>query len=125
MRPRILPISGPAQSGVVDGAGGRIVYWAWRETSGATSATFRLWDGSNNGGALIAPITLQPNESVREFPGFHSLPYRVGLFLEVLSGSVEGQITVVPWREGDSDFGVPVIVVGTVDLQVNEILSGG
>lgn len=101
------------------------MYWAWRETSGASTATFRLWDGSNNGGAMVAPFTLQPNESVREFPGFHSLPYRVGLFLEILSGTIEGQVTVVPWSERDGEWGVPVIVVGSVDLTVNEIALGG
>jgi hypothetical protein len=109
----------------VDGRGGRIVYWAFRETSGASPATFRFWDGSSNGGLLVAPISLDPGESIREFPGFHSLPYRIGLFLEVLSGTVEGQVTIVPVEEWPEGGGIPVFVVGSVDLTVNEYLGGG
>lgn len=121
MRPRILPIPGPASSGPVDGRGGRIVYWTFRETSGTAGAIFRFWDGSSNQGALIAPFSLDPGESIREFPGFHSLPYRVGLFLEILSGTIEGQVTIVPVEEWPEGGGIPVFVIGSVDLTFNQI----
>lgn len=121
MRPRIIPIGSPAASGVVDGRGGRIVYWTFRETSGVAGAVFRFWDGSNNQGALVAPFSLDPGESIREFPGFHSLPYRVGLFLEILSGTVEGQVTIVPVDEWPEEGGIPVFVIGAVDLTFNQI----
>lgn len=87
-------------------------------------AIFRFWDGSNNAGSLVAPFSLDPGESVREFPGFHSLPYRVGLFLEIVSGVVEGQVTIVPVEEWPEGGGIPVFVIGSVDLTVNAYGSG-
>jgi hypothetical protein len=121
MRPRILSIPGPAVSGPVDGRGGRIIYWAFRETSGGAGAIFRFWDGSNNQGSLVAPFTLDPGESVREVPGLHGVPYRVGLFLEVLSGTIEGQVTIILAEDYPESGGVPVFVVGSVDLTFNQI----
>jgi hypothetical protein len=97
------------------------VFWTFRETSGGAGATFRLWDSSGNSGALVAPFSLDPGESIREFPGFHSLPYRVGLYLEVLSGTFEGQVTIVPVEEWPDEGGIPVFVIGSVDLTVNNI----
>lgn len=123
MRPRLLPIPGPAASGPLDGRGGRIVFWTFRETTGGAPATFRVWDGSSAAGALIAPFSLDPGESVREFPGFHSLPYRVGLFLEVITGTFEGQVTIVPVEEWPEGGGIPVFVIGSVDLTFNS--TGG
>jgi hypothetical protein len=100
------------------------VYWSWRETSGTTAAIWRLWDGSNNAGALVAPFSLNAGESIREFPGFHTLPYRVGLFLEVLSGTIEGQVTIIPWGEKEGEYGMPVVIVGSVDLTLNAYGTG-
>jgi hypothetical protein len=118
MRPRILPIGSPAISGVVDGRAGHIVYWALRETSGTNPAMFRLWDGSNNQGSMIAPFSLDPGESIRENSGMHSLPYRVGLYLEILSGTIEGQITSVLWDDWPEQGGIPVFVIGSVEIDV-------
>lgn len=120
MRPRIISINTPAVSTQLDGRGGVITYWAFRETTGNATATCRLWDGSGNGGALIAPITLAANESIREFPGHHALPYHSGLFLEVLSGSIEGQVTVIALEEWPHEGALPVFVVGSVDLTLND-----
>lgn len=123
--PRVLTIPGPAASGVVDGSGGRVVYWAFRETSGAATATFRLWDSSNAAGTMLTPFQLAAGESIREFPGFHTLPYRVGLFLEVISGAIEGSISVLPWADEDDAGGVPVYIVGGVNIEFNEMGGGG
>lgn len=120
MRPRILSVQAPATSRALDGRGGRIVYWSWRETSGAGSSSFRLWDGSSAVGRLVGTFSLLPNESVREFPGFHSLPYDTGLFLEVLAGTFEGQVTIIPVDEWPDAGGIPVFVIGSVDLTVFE-----
>jgi hypothetical protein len=124
VNPRVFSVPGPAQSGSLDGAGGRLVFYAWRETSGVSPAVIRLWDGSNNQGSLLLPISLNPNESIREIPGMHTLPYEVGLFLEVVSGTVEGQVTTVVLGEGHQGYGIPVYVIGSVDLTINEMAGG-
>ena len=101
------------------------MYWAWRETSGVSTATFRLWDSSSNNGTLVAPFTLNQGESIREFPGFHNLPYKVGLFLEILSGTVEGQVSVIPYgTDDDESGGVPVVIVGGLNIEFNEFGGG-
>lgn len=124
MRPRVFTVPGPAVSGSLDGAGGRIAFYAFRETSGASAAVIRLWDGSNNAGNLLLPISLNPGESVREVPGMHTLPYEVGLFLEVVSGTVEGQVTTLELPSHAEGWGIPVFVIGSVDLTVNEYAGG-
>lgn len=124
MNPRVFSVQGPAQSGSLDNASGRLVFYAFRETSGVSVATIRLWDGSNNQGNLLLPISLNPNESIREIPGFHTLPYETGLFLEVLSGTVEGQVTTVDLGKAHEGYGVPVYVIGSVDLTINEMGGG-
>jgi hypothetical protein len=117
VRPRILTVTAPGSSGLLDGAGGRVVWWAWRETSGTAGAVLRLWDGSGPNGGLLVPISLNAGESTRDFPGWHSLPYRTGLFLELVVGSIEGQVTVVPWAD-DEHWGVPVLVMGNVTVDI-------
>lgn len=119
MIPTVLTVPAPGVSGVLDGSGGRLVFYAFRETSGVSSAVVRLWDGSSNQGNLLLPVSLNPNESIREIPGLHSLPYQVGLFLEVVSGQVEGQVTTVELDWGGGGGGLPVFVIGSVDLTVN------
>lgn len=119
MIPAVLTVAAPGASQVLDGAGGRLAFYAFRETTGVGAAVLRLWDGSNNGGNLLLPISLNPNESIREIPGMHTLPYQVGLFLEVVSGQIEGQVTTVPLDYGGGEGGLPVFVVGSVDLTVN------
>ncbi|MGH7748059.1 MAG: hypothetical protein ACREQ5_25370, partial [Candidatus Dormibacteria bacterium] len=91
-------------SAVLDNASGRVVWWAWRETTGAAPATFRLWDGSNNGGQLLVPFSLSANGSTRDYPGLHSLPYSIGLYLEVLTGTVEGVVMVISVNH-DEEYG--------------------
>lgn len=118
MRAHHLNVPSPAASGLLDGGAGKVTWWGFRELSGTGGAAFRLWDGSNTTGRMIAPFSLNPSESVREWPGAHSLPYVTGLYLEVISGSFEGTIQVVNTLE-DYGEGMPVVVIGTVDVEVN------
>ncbi len=119
MRPHLLPVPGPAVSGPLDNAGGRVVYWSFAETAGAV-AKFRLWDSSSAAGVILATFSFVANQSVREFPGFHSLPYKTGLFLEVESGAIEGVVSVLPFTDNDTEQeGVPVFIIGSVELDIN------
>lgn len=70
--------------------------YALAETTGAASAAIRLRDGNLAAGEVIARVDLLANESVRDFWTPHGVRVATGhLFLEVVSGSVEG---VVFWK---------------------------
>lgn len=70
--------------------------WGFAETTGTAGASLRLRDGNSATGEVFIRVNLASNESTRDyFPkdGVHCLTGRV--FIEVLSGSVEG---VIYWR---------------------------
>lgn len=84
---RILPAAGNVKA---------LLGWAFAETTGQATATIRIRDGLTANPQVFARINLAANESTRDF----ILPYGIKcttgeLFLEVLSGSVEG---VIFWR---------------------------
>lgn len=67
--------------------------WSITETTGSARASLRIWDGVVSGGVRnYGLITLDPGESTRDaFP----LALEIlsgGLFLQVLSGSIEGAV---------------------------------
>lgn len=118
---RLRPLiggNGAIASGVIDNRSGRIGFYSFTETSGGGTAKVRLWDGSAAGTGLIASITLLASESTRDPITMHGLPYSTGLYLELVSGTVEGQVFSLLQR--DWDEGQPVIVIGTVDVNVQE-----
>ena len=122
MRPIVLQAA-PAASGALYNAAGRVVWWSWRNTSTTTPAVLRLWDGSSAAGRLLFTISLAPTESTRDFPGWHSLPFDIGLWLEVVSGAMEGVVAIVPEDAWPGD-GIPVVVVGGVTVNV-DMPAGG
>lgn len=76
--------------------------YAVAETTGAATAAIRLRDGNNANGEVIARINLVANESVRDFWTPAGVRVFTGhLFLEVLSGSVEGVVYWTPQYEGN------------------------
>ena len=84
----IHPHSGTQQVHVVEG-------WALAEMTGSAPARVRIHDGADANGDLMASITLAANESVRDFLIPQALTTRSGsgaLYVEVVSGSVEGAI---------------------------------
>lgn len=121
MQPRVTPVPATSQSAAVDGSSGRLVFYSWRETSGAAKAVFRLWDGSSNQGVMLLTFSLDPGESVREIPGMHTLPYEVGLFLEIVSGTVEGSLVSTDLGNVEESPGMPVYIVGSVDLSIGNL----
>lgn len=69
--------------------------WSVRETTGAAAAVFRLHDGRDVNEPVLASANLAANESIRD--NFATPGLRVttgGIFLEVVSGSIEGVIYV-------------------------------
>lgn len=70
--------------------------WSVAETTGTAGAAIRLHDGQNITGEAIVRINLAANESTRDlFPRKGIECYTGRVFLEVISGSVEG---VLYWR---------------------------
>lgn len=67
--------------------------WALAESTGSASAKVRLRDGTTAGGLLIATITLAQGESARDFFPVETPELRGNaIYLEVVSGSVEGAV---------------------------------
>lgn len=108
---------------MLDGAAGRIVYFAFRETSGTAKAVIRLWDGSGAKGKLLLPLALAEGTSTASFPGFHSLPYTIGLYLQVVTGTVEGSVSIIPEVEWPGE-GIPVVVTGGITVTVQVPTTG-
>lgn len=70
--------------------------WSVAETTGTAGAIVRLHDGSQTTGEVFTRINLVANESVRDiWPGKGIRCFTGRVFLEVVSGSVEG---VLYWR---------------------------
>jgi len=93
--------------------------YSWRETSGTTGAIFELYDGSGAGGILVDTIALSAGQSTRDYFLSDEYEYYGGLYLLVVSGTFKGVVVVEPWHQ-DEDSGMPVIVVGSVTVNVEE-----
>jgi len=93
VRPRTINF--PAASGQLTNEAGCIGYFAVKNTSNSAAAAFRLWDGSTNAGYEILPINLAANESTSDRIGWHYQRFETGLYYELLSGGVEGSISVM------------------------------
>jgi hypothetical protein len=79
-----------------------MVGYAVCETTGAASASFRLRDGNNANGEVIARVNLLAGESVRDVLTPRGIRIFTGhLFLEWLSGSIEGVVFWKPQLHGN------------------------
>ena len=90
-----LVIELPAASGVLYNRAGCLLLHATRETTGTGSAVYRLYDGSNTGGKVVLPVSLTASESTRDFFGRCVIPFHQGLFYELVSGTIEGDVVVL------------------------------
>lgn len=82
----------PSGNGRLTTAAGRLVGFALRETSGAASAVVVIRDGADATGAVLAPVTLGPGESVRDWFGPAGVNIAAGCFVHIVSGAVEGAV---------------------------------
>lgn len=89
----IVPL--PSASGLLVNGSGCLLMHATRETTGTTPATYRLFDGSGTGGELLLPVSLTAGQSTRDFVRRCVLPFRQGLFFQIVSGAVEGSVSVL------------------------------
>ena|SRR6185437_3108395 len=79
------------QSGRLSTSAGRIAGYSLHETSGAT-ALVKLHDGNDAAADLVAVISLVANESPRAWMLPGGIAFSNGLFVNVVSGSIEGVI---------------------------------
>lgn len=92
---RRVSVTFPAQSGLLANLAGCLLVQTARETSGAAVATYRLWDGTGTDGRLIVPVGLPAGASVSDNFYRCVMPFRQGLFYELVAGAVEGAATVL------------------------------
>lgn len=62
-----------------------------RETSGTTTATVRIFDGTSAAGTVLDEIALGPGESAREYYPDGSLTASKGIYVQV-TGQVTGSV---------------------------------
>lgn len=73
---------------------GILAGFSFAESTGSASASFKLYDGLDRSGQLIAVINLNDSESVRDWFGVFGVYFQTGLTIDVISGSVEGAVYV-------------------------------
>lgn len=92
---RPLPVGAVSSPGAaIDWGDWYLAGWSFRETTGTAAAAFDLIDGGDANGVIIASVTLQPNESIRDDVGGHMLTVRSGLFIAVTAGTVRGAVWI-------------------------------
>lgn len=88
-----VPISGASQALIT--AAVRYNGFSLCETSGTASAKVRLWDNAAAAaGSLLDVVTLTAGESAREHYPDSGIEAASGIFVQVVSGAVEGAIRV-------------------------------
>lgn len=73
----------------------RILWHAFKETTGAAGASYDIMDGNAPDAKILLPVTLAANESTRDFFGPHGLEVNNAVFVRVNNGSIVGNITTV------------------------------
>lgn len=90
MAVKVVPFTG--SGAIVDRAG---VYFGFavRET-GAASASFNIYAGTDNTGVLLDPVRLNANETSGDFYGPQGLEAPIGIYVELVSGTIVGSVRV-------------------------------
>lgn len=86
------PVS-PAGGILVIGTGA-LAGFSFRETAGAT-AVLRLRDGNSTSGDIISVASFAANESIRDWFALPGITYKYGVYIEVVSGAIEGALYLV------------------------------
>lgn len=89
-----ITVQFPSASGQLIGEGGCLTWHAAFESSGSASAQYSLWDGTTNAGDNLMTVTLSSGQSTRDFIHIHHMPFYKGLFWQLDSGAVKGQVIV-------------------------------
>jgi hypothetical protein len=80
-----------------DSGPGTIAGFAFRELTGADTATVTFHDGIDANATVIFELNLAANESSRDWYGSDGISYRYGLYVNISAGSAIGNLfSVVP-----------------------------
>lgn len=94
----VPPLAGPGGQRVLQGAG-RFCGWSLIETTGAATAVIELYDGMDTTGQLLAVADIVGSSPTQPQLDHEGVELRIGLFLNVISGTVRG---VVWCRTGEA-----------------------
>lgn len=92
---RAISINLPSASELILNGSGCLVWHSSHETTGSAAAEYRLWDSDTNSGQLLIPVSLTSGESTRDYIQAHHLEFRTGLYFELVSGALEGMVSVL------------------------------
>lgn len=99
MKIQNLQIAAGAASQPVASGACRLIFESFKETTGVATASFEITDGNAAGADVLLEITLQPNESTRDYWGRHGIKAESGIYFNLISGSVKGNLGVVTEHE--------------------------
>ena len=88
-----IPFAASASSKALTTRDGILAGFTFISTGGAAAAC-RIWDGSSNNGTMLASLEMALNAGEVAGPGVDGPLFEVGLYLEVVTGSVEGVVWV-------------------------------
>ena len=94
-RTLLVPVPVTTQSQALFAGDSLVVGWSFKETTGAAAAELWLIDGNDANGMPFAFITLSAGQSTRDLTNDFGLNVTTGLFVRVVSGSVQGSVWVV------------------------------
>ena len=112
-----IPLNAVSASTQLYYAGGYVARLSLREATGSAPVSLQIYDGSNTSGVLIdAPYLAANGWSETRFNPW-DYPFDGGLYLNVVSGSVSGCITIVA-KDHEHAGITPVVLVNPEVLSV-------
>lgn len=81
---------------VLSSSAGRLAGVTLHETSDTDRAVVKIHDGFDNTGDLLTVVSLAAGESVRDWFMPHGISFVYGIFVEIVSGAVEGAVHLAP-----------------------------
>ena len=91
-QPASAPATYATAAGQVVTGSGRLAGLALAETTGTAAAKVRIHDGVGAGAPLLFTVDLAANESVRDFFNGQGLAFTAGIYVELVSGAIEGSV---------------------------------
>lgn len=67
----------------------RLYGWSFVETTGTDPAELVVYDGGSAGGTPVVHVTLDAGQSTRDYPPKPGLRIQSGIWVEIVSGSVD------------------------------------
>jgi len=90
-----LPVVQASAAGPLDAPGRRLLGYSLREATSQAPAVVELLDGGDQNGSPIAEVSLAAGQSQTVWLAPGGVRYRSGLYLSVLSGTVQGSIWTI------------------------------